>query len=169
MALKRSPANGDKAVPPTERIVNSSKQLSNRAPEISSAAEELRNSIAPLGAFLRKLDLGVSAWHEFAGHEDEDGHFWGRDIGYTQVGKRWGIALRRRTGHNHFDHYEEEVWLFEEAPRWMQIESVNKIPELFEELIKRTDDTIKKLHAKASEAKDLAAALEAAVAEVEGW
>jgi len=52
--------------------------------------------------------------------------------------------------------------LFGEAPRWMQIESVGKIPDLFDELIKRTESTIRMLKAKAIEAKNLAAAISAA-------
>ncbi len=59
--------------------------------------------------------------------------------------------------------YDEEVWLFSDAPRWMQIESVGKIPDLFDELIKRTEDTIKKIRAKTIEAGDLATAINEAI------
>lgn len=45
----------------------------------------------------------------------------------------------------------------------MQIESVSKIPDLFDELIKRTDDTLKKIRSKTIEARDLATAINEAI------
>ena len=86
----------------------------------------------------RKLKLGVSAWHQIAGHEEPDGGFWTRDIGFAQVRNKWGIALRRTWGNYNIDEYAEEVWLFTDAPRWICIESIGKLPDLFDDLIKRT-------------------------------
>jgi len=48
----------------------------------------------------------------------------------------------------------------------MQIDSVSKIPDLFDELIKRTDETVKKLQPKSLQAKELSEALNAAIAEL---
>lgn len=166
MAQKKSLPPGQKDTPPTERIATSFKQLAGSAKEIHSAADELCTNIAPLNHALAKLGLGVAAWHQFAGHEDRDGSYWSRDIGYTKIGAEWCIALRRTSGHNGYDHYDEEVWAFKDAPRWIQIESVGKLPDLLDELIKRTDDTVKKLRAKAVLAKELADALNVALAEI---
>lgn len=160
MALKMPP-------PSKERIASSFKELSTVSNELNQAADEFGGTISTLDKALKSLNLGVSAWHKFAGNEDgESGYYWSRDIGYAQVGNKWGIALRKTHGNYHLDDYEEEVWLFADAPRWMCIEGIGKLPDLFEDLIKRTKDTTDKIKKKTVEAKELAAAITAAVAEL---
>ena len=44
---------------------------------------------------LQKLNLGISAWVEFAVQHFEDGEFMSaRSIGYAKVAGTWGIAIR---------------------------------------------------------------------------
>ncbi len=163
MSTNKVPPGGQKKGPlPAERIVSSFKQLAVFSTDLNSAVDELCDNISPLDRALSKLNLGVSAWYQIAGHEDDDMTFWSRDIGYSKIGKDWHIAIRKTSGHEP-DVYHEEVWPFDEAPRWMQIESVGKIPDLFDELIKRTEDTIKKIRAKTIEARDLATAISGAI------
>jgi hypothetical protein len=165
MAQPKAPA-GAKNIPPSERINASVKQLAGFTVDLKNAAEELCANIAPLEAALQRFDLGISAWYEITGNQHQDGSYWSRNIGYTCVGKKWGIALKKVEGHEAADRDDEEVWLFKDAPRWMQIESVTKIPDLFDVLIKRTEDTIHNLHAKSKQAKELADALNIALAEI---
>jgi len=152
--------------PPAERITASFKQLAVSSHDLTSAADDLGRAISTLDAALKTLNLGVSAWHQIARNEEPHGSYWTRDIGYTKVSGKWGIALRKTSGYYPTAEHHEEVWLFSDAPRWMCIESVGKIPELFEELIKRTEETTKKIRAKTTEAGDLAAAISAAASEV---
>jgi hypothetical protein len=159
MKTNKGPSSGPLKIPPAERLASSFKQLALSSTSLNSAVGELCENISPLNKALNGLNLGVSAWHKIAGHEDQEGSFWSRDIGYTKVGQIWGIALRRTSGNGTWGTYDEEVWLFPDAPRWMQIESVGKIPDLFDELIKRTEDTIGKIKAKTVEATDLANAI----------
>jgi hypothetical protein len=147
----------EKTVPARDRIATSFKQLATVSADLNSAANELNKTIAHLEQALSTLNLGVSAWHQVAGDEDEAGSYWSRDIGYARVRNRWCIAIRRTWGdYNHDDHNDEE-WPFAEAPRWMAIESVGKLPELFEDLIKRTEEATQKIKAKTGEARELAA------------
>ena len=60
----------------------------------------------------------------------------------------------------------DEEWPFAEAPRWMCIESVGKLPELFEDLIKRTEEATEKIKGKTSEAKEFLAAVRAIASEI---
>lgn len=159
MKTNKGPSSGPLKIPPPERLATSFKQLTLSSTSLNSAVGGLCDNISPLDKALNGLNLGVSAWYKIAGHEDQDGSYWSRDIGYTKVGHTWGIALRRTSGHYHAGMYDEDVWLFRDAPRWMQIESVGKIPDLFDELIKRTEDTIGKIKAKTVEAFDLAKAI----------
>jgi hypothetical protein len=155
--------------PPSERIASSFKQLTISSNDRRLASDELCKAIEKLDIALNKAAPGVSAWHKIAGREDEDRNFWSRDIGYCNVGNNWGIALRKTSGNHNVGIYEEQVWLFKDAPPWMCTESVGKIPDLFDELIKRTDDTTKKLRARATEAEELAKGVVAATDEGEGW
>ena len=125
------------------------------------------NLIFNLDEALKSLNLGVSAWHQVAANEDPlDGSYWSRDIGYARVRSKWGIAIRKTWGNHFYDDHNEEQWLFADAPRWMCVESVGKLPDLFDDLIKRTEETTGKIKAKTSEAKELAAAISAAASEM---
>lgn len=157
----------EEKVLPKDRIASSFKNLAAVSTEIDSAAKELGASIASLDDALERLNLGVSAWHRIAGGEDhETGNYWHRDIGYTQVSHRWQISLRRAAGNEFSDDYGEEIWTFNQAPYWMRIESIGKLPDLFDELIKRTIETTQKIKARTTETEELAAAVRAAYGEI---
>ena len=57
------------------------------------------------------------------------------------------------------DDDSEELWPFSEAPRWMRIEGVGKLPDLLEALLKQAGDTTKKIRAKIEQANELAEAI----------
>lgn len=153
-------------VPPSERINLSYKQLATISPELHSAAKELAKTIKDLNAALEPLDLGIAAWHTIASGEDEDGYYWSRSIGYTNVGQEWGIALRQASGNHNYDDHNEDVWAFSKAPRWMVIESVVKLPDLFETIIERVKEITVKLKVRNEQAKELVTAIRAAAAEI---
>ena len=56
---------------------------------------------------------------------------------------------------------EVEEWAFNDAPRWMRIEAVGMIPELLEHLVEQVEDATKKIKGKTTEARSLAAAINA--------
>src|SRR5262249_11315461 len=116
-------------VPPSERLTSSFKQLANASVDLDAAAGELRKVISDIEAALKTIKIGVSAWYTVAGHSDRGGEFWSRDLGYSRVGDDWCIALRRQWGAEWDDEGpHEEVWKFSDAPRWMCIEAVGKLP-----------------------------------------
>src|SRR4051812_49097130 len=120
-------------VPAKERIAASFKQLNTISADLNEAAKELGQSITSLEIALKGLKLGVSAWYEIAGSQNENGSYWSRDIGYTRIGHEWRIALRTTSGHDAVDDsHSEEIWAFNEAPRWMCVEAAGKVPDLFE-------------------------------------
>jgi len=154
-------------IPPSERIVSSLKQLAAETNDFDRAFAELLETIAPVESALSTLNLRVSAWHQVAGHEDRDGSYWSRSIGWAKAdGQRWGIAIRRAWGHEFADQHNEETWPFKDAPSWMCIESAGKLPDLVDELIKRTKENAEKVKARAAQNRDLAAAITAALPEI---
>ncbi len=149
-----------------ERVQSAFRGLSASAINLNAASDELRQTILVLEEALKKLNLGISTWVKITGNEEANGDFWSRDLGYARVGGKWGIALRELSGNYAYDEYEkDETWLFNDAPRWLRIDGVGKIPDLLENLTKQADDTTQKIRKKTTEANELATAITAAAAE----
>lgn len=147
--------------PPTERVQTAYKQLALAANSLNVASDELGKAISVVDTALQKLNLGVSAWEDLSGNDDtSNGNWWSRQIGYTKVRDKWGVALRTTRGnYNYPDDDSEELWLFNDAPRWMRIEAVGKIPDLLEALLIEAEKTTQKIKNKTTQAYELAAAM----------
>lgn len=144
----------------SERVSSSYRQLSLAASHLNLVSDELGKSIAVLDAALRKLNLGISSWSRLDRWEDAFGNYSSRYLGYAKVNNRWGIALRTVAGNNNQpEDAAVEEWLFNDAPRALRIEAVEKLPELFENLIKEADIAIRKVKAQTLSARQLSTAL----------
>jgi len=163
------PANESAQVSAVDRVRTSYKQLAIAARTLNSASDELSVATSVLDAALERLYLGISAWVQISGGDDEDSsYWWGRDIGYTRIKDAWRIALRTRSGYvDQPDEDSEEQWPFAEAPRWMRIEAVAKFPELLDALLKQTQDTTTKLKKRAEQTIELAVAMSEALDEAD--
>jgi hypothetical protein len=146
-------------IPPKERIASSFKQLAAVSNELNQSADQLAKAVASLEFRLQRIGVGVPAWHCIAGH-DEGEDYWTRDVGYTQIGNEWKIAIRKTSGHHQAESHSEQVWAFGNAPKWMAVEAVSKLPDLFDELVSRTIDTTKKLKARTNDAIELGSAID---------
>ena len=155
-------------VPPTDRVSASYKKLSSMSPDLHSAAKELTKTVEELSDALDPLSLRVAAWATIAsGREHENSNYWSRSVGYAWVDGDWRIALKQESGNDDADVHDETIWSFGKAPRWMIIESVAKLPDLFETLITRVADMTVKLRVRNEQAKELLAAVNATAAELE--
>jgi hypothetical protein len=144
----------------SERVSSSYRQLSLAASHLNLVSDELGKSIAVLDAALRKLNLGIATWSRLDRWEDAFGNYSSRYLGYAKVNNRWGIALRTVTGNNNTpEDAAVEEWLFNDAPRALRIEAVEKLPDLFENLIKEADVAIRKVKAQTLSARQLAQSL----------
>jgi len=156
MPAKQAPPQ----VPPAEKIQTFYPRLVRAAEELNAASDQLGKPISIWEAILRKLNLGISAWVEISGN-DEGYYWWDRSVGYTKLKDTWGIAVRKRNGTGSGDpnEVEEETWAFSEAPRWMRIEAVGKLPDLLEALLKQAEDTTNKIKTSIARACEFADAL----------
>jgi len=146
----------------TERVANSIKQLSLVATELNSASDELGKAITAIDTVLQALNIGIATWITTHSEDGlpETSSYWSRQIGYSKVGNRWGISLRTTSGSlDSPDEDDTESWLFNDAPRWLRIESVEKIPDLLEAIVVSTETTTKTIKAKTAEANQLATAI----------
>src|ERR1041384_1158825 len=88
-------------------LSKSFQRLAESAARLNDASDELSKAIAPIEAVLKKLNLGISKWHTFAGgHPDQDGDVWSSEIGYAKVSGKWCVALAERSGNIHSPEYD---------------------------------------------------------------
>jgi len=149
-----------------ERVTDSFTRLSSAAKDLNTVSDELGKSISSIDSVLQMLNLGVPTWVQIDGGTNEHhggDAFWSRDLGYAKVGSRWGIALRTQEGCVYDPELtESESWLFNDAPRWLRVRGIHRIPDLLEELIKNTKETSQKIKSTIDEANALAGALKQA-------
>lgn len=143
-----------------ERVTNSIKQLSSAAQDLNTVSAEMGKAITAIDTVLQSLNIGVSTWARISGGSDEDGlSYWHRDLGYAKVANKWGISLRDVSGDVRDQDENCDIWLFNDAPRWLRIEGVAKVPDLIDALIKNTLETTEKIKTKTSEVNELATAI----------
>lgn len=150
-------------VPLPDRISASFQELADSSARLNSASDELANAIRPIDAALKKLNLGVTAWHSYRsfGDPNEGDYYWSRRIGYARVGRTWGIALSTVSGYYSSDDEDSEEWLFNDAPRWMRVEAVDHIPDLLELLVKEANKVTANLQKKTEKTRELAGTISA--------
>lgn len=147
-------------VPALERVQVVYKKLALAANGLNAASDELGQVISLLDKALKTLNLGIAAWVTISGNDacPPDGYRWfKREIGYAKVHDKWGITLKTSEGDNRCDEYDEEVALpFNDAPRWLRIESIGKIPDLLEQMVKKTEETTRSIKKKTAQASEIA-------------
>ena len=149
-----------------EKVQALYKQLSHAAADLNNASDQLVKPIKVWESALKKLNLGVPAWVNTS-KGGEDPEWWDRGVGYARLKDGWGIALRSRRGNDGWpDRDSEDLWAFNEAPRWLRIEGVGKLPDLLAALLKQAEDTTIKLKAKVTQANELAEAINAIAVEL---
>jgi hypothetical protein len=153
------------------KIQTSFQALSEIAPELNTASDELTIAVSYLDEALKKLNIGLAAWVAFQtrGYEDAPQAYDEDQIGYSKVNGVWGIALRHIWGDPGRDEYGHDgPWLFNDASREMRLQSIDKIPDVIEKLAKDALSTKKKIEAKTTEVRTLADAIGPIVSKAKG-
>jgi hypothetical protein len=145
-----------------EKVQTDFQALSVVASSLNSASDELTKVVGILDAALQKLNIGLSAWINYTNRETEQPDEIDEDqIGYCKINGKWGIGLRRVWGNVQTDFYDYEgPWLFNDSPREMRLNSVDKIPELIAALNKTASEMTKKVQEKTKGVRELAGVIE---------
>ncbi|MEK6372552.1 MAG: hypothetical protein AABO58_07625 [Acidobacteriota bacterium] len=152
---------------PTE-LAESFQRLAESAVRLNKASDHLSKAIAPIETVLKKLNLGISKWYEFAKSADREGAYETKEIGYAKIGGRWCIALAERSGHSSAPDSEEyAAWAFSDAPRQLRIRAVKEIPKLIDALVAETDKVTTALTAETERALTVLETLLAVAAEAD--
>lgn len=158
----------DSSEPPlSERVATSFTQLSSAASELNSASNEIGQVVAGIDNFIQGLNLGIPTWEVVAQGDshtaEDDPTYWIHSIGYAKVNGKWGIALKTTHGDYRWPERESsDTWLFGEAPRWLRVKSVAKLPDLIDELVKKTQAETTKIKHGIAQATELLGAIERA-------
>ena len=151
----------------SERLASAYRRLAASAQALNTASEELAKPISQLEEALQKLNIGLDTWETIAGGHDDHGGHWRRELGYVSCADGlWHLAIQKREGHPSWAADEIENWKFNDAPRSLRIEALDKLPDLLEQIIKNSEKTAKKLKQKTVEAQELASVLTQAADEV---
>lgn len=136
---------------PSARVQKSFQLLSTSASELNAISDRLGKGASQFDAIFQKLSLGISGWVRFYdAHSEEGDQFWFNEIGYAKVNGKWGLAIRSVMGYEHMDGWSEyEEWLFNDAPRALRVNAVDKVPDLFEKLTGQVAATTKLVDKKA--------------------
>ena len=154
-------------IPLLDRVATYYSRLSTVAADLNAVSDELGKSISEIDFALKKLNLGITTWvaiqsGDGTGYQD-DYSFWSREIGYAKVAGKWGISLRKVEGNYRApDDAAIEEWPFNEAPRSLRLEAIDKIPELLEKLSTDAVKTTKDIRSRLSEAQAVAEAVKQA-------
>jgi hypothetical protein len=144
-----------------EKVETYFQALSSVASSLNKASDDLNNLVAILDEALKELNVGLTVWVTFRSRGEEPDEYDDDQIGYCKVNGKWGLALRHVWGNLAMHHYGDEgPWLFNEAPREMRLQGLDKIPEVLEALGQKASDATKKIHEKTKEVRELAGALE---------
>ena len=147
---------------PSERISAAFKTLIASAKSINDASGELAKPIASLERSLKRLNLGIACWTNIRDDTTEWPYFRNQQVGYAYSKDRGSWCLAIRTSEGREDMPEpayEKTWPFSEAPGYLRIRAVDKLPELIEALVKTTEATTSKLKKQVAPAQELAAAV----------
>lgn len=143
-----------------QRVAGAFEQLAASATDLNAVSDELAESIRAINATLSTLNLGVSAWTEFAsGLDPATEACWSRSVGYARISRKWGLAVRASFGtyDDPAEHVEE--WQFNDAPRSYRLEALRVLPELLEKLAKTSDGVARKLKQRVASTKQVALTL----------
>ena len=156
----------DEEIPLLERVASYYSQLSTVAADLNAVSDELGKSISEIDAALKKLNLGITTWvtiRESQEYYCDGSPFWRWSIGYAKVEGKWGISLSKVDGDlSNQDESNNEEWLFNDAPRSLRLEAIDKIPELLEKLSQEAVKTTKNIRARLGEAQAVAEAVKGA-------
>ena len=142
------------------RVQTSYEKLAVAAKTLNTISDQLGQTVAELDAALKRLNLGLTTWTSFCSGGDVP-HWWSDDIGYAKIDGKWGLAIRSISGNYEFPEYDKIIgeWLFNDAPRALRLQAVDKIPDLLEALVKEVADFTEKLSVKLKQSQELTAAI----------
>lgn len=163
MAIVRDPSVPPASKPAVapDRISAAFDKLTVSAKSINDVSNELAKYVSSLEHALERLNVGVACWTKISSGSDGF-NYWSQDVGYTLLSRKWRLAIRTVSGNEGDPEREDgDVWAFNDAPRYLRVKAVDKLPDLIEALVEATDAAAKRLTEKVAPAKEIAGTVNA--------
>ena len=149
------------------KVEASLKQLSVLSKSLNEASDELSKQISAIESALNQFKLGIWVWvHEpllietERSDPDENGkqfeYNYYHQLGYGKHNEKWGLLVSY-----YWEGSDEnmKIVFLRDASRELRIKAIGKIPALLDVLAENMSELTQETTKKASEAKELAAAL----------
>ena len=150
----------------TGKVETSLKQLSLLSKSLNEVSDELSRQISAIESALNEFKLGIWAWvgepiltESELSDPDEQGNQilfnYHHRLGYGKHQGKWGLLV----SYSWEGTDEEKVTPLRDAPRHVRMKATDRIPDLLDVLTQEMSTITQEASKKASEAKELAAAL----------
>ena len=141
------------------KLQNSLQELASSAHNLNSLSDQLTKQVTEVESSLNKMAIGLTAYVNTEQWSDETGdHYDIWRLCYEKHSGKWGLTITHLWGYESDPEGESETWPFRDAPREHRLKAVEKIPELVEALVKKSNDFASDISAATSYAEGLAAA-----------
>jgi hypothetical protein len=139
--------------------------LAKTASQLNFVSDALGKYVAEIESGIKSLNLGVASWVTIHEWTSEDGLVTRYEqLGYEKIGKNWCIAVRSyRVAEWSEDYLDYEIWAFNDGPRHLRIDAIDKLPALLQRLDKAAANVAKSLAEKLPEACNAASEITAVV------
>lgn len=147
-----------------DKVKKSIEQFPAAASSLNTATTQLGQSIGQLDAILKRFSIGIPTWVLFNGSADTVPGYYHEDLGYAKIAGRWGIAVRTVSGDVRSEEGDRvEQWLLPDAPRFLGVQAIEKIPELLDAILENAAEMSKKMVEKANEVDFLASGISSVI------
>lgn len=147
------------AFPSTKTLMQLT-QLSTAAGALNSLSDELTKQVSEIEATLNAFNLGVRA--EVVAKTLDHGEYYSHwlRLAYGKESGKWGFIVEELEEDRRAPEDESyQSWAFRDAPREFRIEVVDKIPDLLEALVKKSNETTEVVAKKVKYVQELASIL----------
>src|SRR5580704_1252248 len=119
-----------------ERVLETFPKLQIASKILNEESDKLNQSADGFNAALKKLGLGITSWYAFEeGKVENAAYSWSKEIGYTKISSKWGLAIRTISHDWSYPEPDVETWTFADASRLLRIKAAPHIPDLLEKLL----------------------------------
>lgn len=148
------------------KVEASLKQLSSLSKSLNEASDQLSKQVSAIESAINEFKLGIWGWvrtpiltESELSDPDQEGHQYlleyCHQLGYGKHKGKWGLLV----SYGWVASDESEIMFLRDAPRDVRIKAMDRIPDLLDVLAKEMSSVTQEASKKASEAKELAAAL----------
>jgi hypothetical protein len=140
----------DEGLSPSARMTAAFGKLRDSAKEITAVSDELSRAVQGIERALGRLNLRVACWTLLSEWKANDQDEFRREyVGYIELHKQWRIVVRTSEGFDSQpDDADDVTWKFDDAPQYLRIKAVDKLPDLVEALVATVEKTMSRMKKK---------------------